>query len=214
MRKLLIAVAVLGLVGVVGFQVGNKAAHNNEDIPPPAQDFSSADKEIMQDTLQNMEKLAETYDGQYQSVSMLRASNEIANQALDNGTDLEKRQTAAGVFSGYMARNTIGLKEYCDQQGVDMTPFVDKFIKHNAPMAEVAQKYYVVENQVESAFAEMKDTVMRMVDMEMQDVAKMLKYPSTKESCVFMNDSADRILSKASFKDLVPAAYAVLDAAK
>lgn len=215
MRKSLIPLAVCILIATAGYFIfSSTSPDGGADKTSKQAKMSGSDKDTLHETMNEMKQKAESYDENYESLAMSRAASELAEDMLGQADDKAKLETAAGVFAGYMVRNTMGLKAYCAGHGVDVSPFTNAFKAQHKDMAETAEKYYVIENQMQAIYDEMKDTLTKLIDQEMSDVAAMMGYKSNAQSCEWMNSSAEQVLEHAKFEKAVPAAYAVLAGAE
>lgn len=214
MGKVLLIVLALCVVGGVSYGIGAGHISFSKNEKNFSKEFGAAGKNVINQTLADIAEKSEGFDEEYQSVSMLKAANALTDQALADASEQEQLETAAGALSGYIARNTLGLKEYCIQLGVDLSNFAHKFRDSHKTLERKARKYYVIEDQVEAAYAAMRAQVLKLIDQEMADFASINKLTSKTESCQLMNDSADVIISRAHFKNVLPSAFKVLDQAK
>jgi|TARA_R110002126_G_scaffold3263_2_gene18630 hypothetical protein len=210
MRKPVIILAVFLVIGFLGYT----ALSGSKEKASTKIAISAEERGILDETLDDMKQKAASYDENYQSLAMSRAASELAEDMLGAADDQKKLETAAGVFAGYMVRNTMGLKNYCGEKGVDVSAFTDAFKAQHDDIAKVAEKYYVIENQMQAVYNEMHETLAQMIDQEMRDVASMMGYKNNAQSCQWMNDNAQNVLQHARFEKAIPSAFAVLDGAK
>jgi|GEM_PF-5039810 len=210
MRKSLILITICTLIGLIGYAVFTNGTRKIVQQP----EISVGDADILSETMNEMKQKADSYDENYESLAMSRAASDLAEDMLGQADDKAKLETAAGVFAGYMVRNTMGLKAYCAGQGVDVSPFTEAFAAQHEDIAQIAAQYYVMDNQMQAIYDQMKDTLTKLIDQEMSDVAAMMGYKSNAQSCEWMNSSAQQVLQNAKFEHAVPAAYAVLAGAK
>jgi hypothetical protein len=205
MRKPIVILAALLIVGFIAYTALSGAEKTT---------LSDTERGTFDETLADMKEKAAGYDEDYQSMAMSRAASALAEDMLSEADEKTKLETAAGVFAGYMVRNTMGLKNYCAEKGVDVSPFTDAFETQHANIAKIAEKHYVIENQMQVVYDEMHERLTQMIDQEMNDVASMMGYKSTAQSCEWMNNSAQKVLALARFEKAVPAAYKVLTGAQ
>ena len=218
MKKLLLLVFILG-TGFVAWAVTQQAQKEappadpvvlEETVEAPKTDYAK-----IQGADQMLDSLVSNADKNHPDVptsvgmqkEALNAMDQLMEQAQSKDQEL---LTAASAFFGAYHVNVIARKEFCDDHGVDISPFVRLFQEKNA--AEYARTLSIFEANGFSADEvneELHPQLKQATEIDMADIANGLEQDMA-EACSFVNDRRVMMVREMSFKKRVPDVHAIL----
>lgn len=133
------------------------------------------------------------------SESMYHEAASMGSNILENESDPEKRlRTAAIMYFGFYLVNTRERPDFCNEQGVNISPFVSTFLKVQRSVHAKAKTVLSQTPYTEDKLYEMLQPQMRkIISQDMQDIASKSN-TTIKGACELISASGEVLASKMS----------------
>lgn len=156
------------------------------------------------------EGLAENPDMPASVAAQKRARVVGAEQLAEAGSDSERNMIAAGQFWGFLYVNTRARSRYCDDVGVDITPFAEAFAKaHEREQAVAAHVFSEAGFRLEDHWESLEPAMLKAVRQDMSDIQKMNNL-SAVDACRIFAEKPDALVENMLLRDKAPATYETL----
>ncbi|MGH1376195.1 MAG: hypothetical protein ACRBCK_07590 [Alphaproteobacteria bacterium] len=149
------------------------------------------------------------YNHDTKTENIAAAAQDYARDGMKQHSGEEKIRYAAGVYAGYIVRNTYGNQEYCDRYGVDITEFATAFREVDPVLMRNANKYYPSKGWEKILYDEIKTQVMPLIEQEFGEASK-IGGVSGKVLCERLNSAKGAVIQQMEFKKLMPDLYQVI----
>ncbi len=126
------------------------------------------------------------------------------------GTQKEKVQTAAGTFLGFYLVNFKQRAEYCQGQGVDISPFINAFKEsHKNEYAIAVKAISAAPSDVDKLYKMLKPQLETVIEQDMAYIASE-NGVSLPEACKLISDNAPTLVPDMHISVMQPAVYRAL----
>ena len=126
------------------------------------------------------------------------------------GTAKEKLQTAAGTFLGFYLVNFKQRAEYCQSQGVDISPFTNAFKEsHHNEYSIAVKAISAAPSDVEKFYTLLKPQLETVIEQDMEYIASE-NGVSLPEACKLISDNAAILVPDMHISVMLPAVHSVL----
>lgn len=169
-----------------GLQALKEAAANRE---PTAEELGEEFDEMQARAEQAHPDMAKT-----DALKQLATDESAKTFATLTGT--QQAQTAAGMFWGFYWVNTKARVDYCDQRGVDISPFTVEFERSHAAELSRASAIYSAagENPLEH-LPKVLPQLAKAVEQDMIDVTAGAQVPLD-QACELFNENAEELVER------------------
>jgi hypothetical protein len=149
------------------------------------------------------------------SEAIQRESSARATEKLTSETDdLKRTNAAADMFWGFFFINTRARHQFCQEQGVDLQPFVQVFEHaHKNEITKARSIYARASMNEEKLYSLIKSEARQMVVQDMNDIAASNKF-SIKEGCQMLSDNANAFVQEMHISKVHPMVFKALTLAK
>ena len=139
---------------------------------------------------------AKQHPGMAQSDAMKQVATAQTSELMKQGDAETRAKNAASIFFGSYYMNTRARPGYCQQRGVDLTPFVAAFDQaHREELARARAIFQRAGVDPESMVSKIQDQFVSMVDQDMEDFAAGAQV-APKSACELFNQNS-KILAEA-----------------
>lgn len=177
--KLILLIIFMAIFSVA-IRHGMKQSHQESSIANQAGQELAA---VQEDAHKN-------YPNEPEIIAMKKASTNKIKEMIAAQESKEKQlQLAANAFFGFYLANYKTRKDYCQAQGVDITPFTDAFKELHNDVYVKAVKAKAASVTVEKVYRELKPKFLQIIEKDMQFIADEYGI-SISEACQAMSDNA------------------------
>lgn len=138
------------------------------------------------------------------------ASKKMIENINAKGSAKEKQKTAAGSFLGYYLANYRQRAEYCNNLGVDITPFISAFkALHEDEYAVSVKAVSATPKNVDELFISLQPQFATVIEQDMEFIANE-NGVSLAEACRLISDHADFLIPDMHISLTQPMVYQAL----
>lgn len=138
---------------------------------------------------------------------LAQAGKEFLDETMAHTQDEAlKLEMAAGAYLGFQVRNTLGIKEYCKKFGVDVSPFADGILRHNADIRQKVNALGVHDLTYDQWMDLLRSQIMPLIKQEMEVISQQIG-GDTKQACQYVNNNASALTKRNTFKAFFPNQY-------
>ena len=167
--------------------------------------INNAKEQVIGDILERKDN----YNSSMESIKITNAARSVAADMVNKYSGQEKKQHAAGIYAGYMARNAIGNHEYCQKLGVDITPFINALRTHNESLTQTAEQYYPSDNWENLVYKNIKPQIYPLIKQEFEDSSKAGNI-TPQDICRRLNADPAKVIPFIDFKTIMPEVHSAL----
>lgn len=156
----------------------------------------------------------ENYPDQPEVLAVQQAAvDKVAADIYAKPTERERLQTAAGAFLGFYLVNQRERADYCDDLGVDITPFVAAFEAAHAQEHRIAIDLLAAnEMEVDKLYTMLKPQLATVIEQDMNFIASEHQI-SLAQACQLVSDTALELVPQIHVSVLQPAVFETLHSA-
>ncbi|MFV2055064.1 MAG: hypothetical protein ACC707_01300 [Thiohalomonadales bacterium] len=126
------------------------------------------------------------------------------------GSKKERIQTAASSFMGYYLVNYRQRAEYCQEQGVDITPFINAFKEaHKREYAVAVKAISAKPSDLDKLFNILKPQLAKVIEQDMEFIASK-NGVSLAGACQLISDNAAVLVTEVHISVMQPVVYNTL----
>lgn len=197
----------INLVTVIAFVIGFLGVKYGLEYYRESQAVDKATQEI--EALREQAR-AEHPDEPEVLVVQEAAIKKAEDNIRSKGSKEKKIQTAASTFLGFYLVNFRKRAEYCDQQGVDITPFTNAFRDSHAKEYDTAINAIAYsQSDLSKLYNMLEEQLQKVIDQDMQFIAQQNSI-SVADACKLLADSADVIVPNMHISVMQPFVYDTL----
>jgi type II secretory pathway pseudopilin PulG len=142
-----------------------------------------------------------------------QAATTMIEKSLAGETDATKKARLAGnTFSGYYYGNMRVRKAYCQEQGVDISPFTNAFADmHKTELRKARQAAKLTDEIIDTRFAILQPQMTKLISQDMRGIADDQKI-SLKEACQLFVEQGKELAAEMHVSKQQPSLAAALAA--
>jgi hypothetical protein len=144
------------------------------------------------------------------AITMQENASKEATSKINAESGIEKTNTAADMYFGFLYVNTSTRPAFCKTQGVEIPAWITAFEKiHSAETARATQNFANRGIDSKSFYAKLNDSFMKFIVLDMNGIATQYKL-SLPDACKLFQDHANELASAIELSKAQPAVYKAL----